>query len=201
MDANEALARLQEGNRRYVTEESAQEPTTEGARLKLTGGQAPFAVILGCADSRIPPELVFDQGIGDLFVVRVAGNFAALSQVGSIEYAVEHLGARLVVVLGHTGCGAIAAAVAEVEEDDDVHPPALQWIVDRLLPVVKSVKLEQPGLEEAPLCDAVRIANIGDAVRTMREESPVIKRLVDEAGLEVVGAEYELETGKVRFLD
>lgn len=200
MEAQQALASLKEGNRRYVTEESAQEPTSEATRSKLTGGQAPFAVILGCADSRIPPELVFDQGIGDLFVVRVAGNFAALSQIGSIEYAVEHLGARLVVVLGHTGCGAIAAAVAEVEDDDDVYPPALQWIIDRLLPVVKSVKLEQPELDDAPLCDAVRIANIQDAVHTMREDSPVIKRLVAEAGLEVVGAEYALETGEVRFL-
>jgi carbonic anhydrase len=200
MDAADALTRLQDGNRRFVAEESYQEPTTDAERRKVTGGQSPFAVILGCADSRIPPELVFDQGIGDLFVVRVAGNFAALSQVGSIEYAVEHLGARLVVVLGHTGCGAIAAAVAEIEEEDDVHPPALQWIVDRLLPVVKAVRAEQPGLEDADLCDAARVANIADAVRTMKEDSPVIKRLVEEAGLEVVGAEYALETGEVRFL-
>lgn len=200
MDAQQALARLKEGNRRYVMEESAQEPTTEAARAKLSGGQAPFAVILGCADSRVPPELVFDQGIGDLFVLRVAGNFAALSQTGSIEYAVEHLGARLVVVLGHTGCGAIAAAVGEIEEDDDVHPPALQWIVNRLLPVVKSVRAEQPGLEDAALCDAARVANIHEAVRSLREDSPVIARLVADAGLEVVGAEYALETGEVRFL-
>ena len=200
MDAADALTRLQDGNRRFVAEESYQEPTTDAERRKVTGGQSPFAVILGCADSRIPPELVFDQGIGDLFVVRVAGNFAALSQVGSIEYAVEHLGARLVVVLGHTGCGAIAAAVAEIEEEDDVHPPALQWIVDRLLPVVKAVRAEQPGLEDADLCDAARVANIADAVRTMKEDSPVIKRLVEEAGQEVVGAEYALETGEVRFL-
>ena len=200
MDAADALTRLQEGNRRFVAEESYQEPTTDAERRKVTGGQSPFAVILGCADSRIPPELVFDQGVGDLFVVRVAGNFAALSQVGSIEYAVEHLGSRLVVVLGHTGCGAIAAAVAEDEEAEDVHPPALQWIVDRLLPVVKSVRAEQPGLKDADLCDAARVANLADAVRTMKEESPVIKRLVAEAGLEVVGAEYALETGEVRFL-
>lgn len=200
MDAKEALARLQEGNHRYVTEESAQEPTTEGARLKLTGGQSPFAVILGCADSRIPPELVFDQGIGDLFVIRVAGNLAAMSQIGSVEYAVEHLGARLVVVLGHTGCGAIAAAVAEVVEDDDVHPPHLQWIVNRLQPVVAEVREKNASLEGEALCDAVRVANVQDAVQTMVKDSPVISRLVAEDGLQVVGAEYALETGKVQFL-
>lgn len=200
MDAKEALARLQEGNHRYVTEESAQEPTTEGARLKLTGGQSPFAVILGCADSRIPPELVFDQGIGDLFVIRVAGNLAAMSQIGSVEYAVEHLGARLVVVLGHTGCGAIAAAVAEVVEDDDVHPPCLQWIVNRIQPVVAEVREKNASLEGEALCDAVRVANVQDAVQTMVKDSPVISRLVAEDGLQVVGAEYALETGKVQFL-
>lgn len=200
MDAKEALARLQEGNHRYVTEESAQEPTTEGARLKLTGGQSPFAVILGCADSRIPPELVFDQGIGDLFVIRVAGNLAAMSQIGSVEYAVEHLGARLVVVLGHTGCGAIAAAVAEVVEDDDVHPPCLQWIVNRLQPMVAEVREKDASLEGEALCDAVRVANVQDAVQTMVKDSPVISRLVAEDGLQVVGAEYALETGKVQFL-
>lgn len=201
MDATRALARLREGNRRFVTEASVQEPASEGERLKLTGGQSPFAVILSCADSRVPPEMVFDQGLGDLFVIRVAGNFAAMSQIGSVEYAVEHLDVKLVVVLGHTGCGAIAAAVAEVTEEDDVHPPHLQWIVDRLRPVVDQVKACDSSLEGEPLVDAVRAANVGHAVRTMLSDSPVIARLAEEGGLQVVGAEYALETGEVRFLD
>ncbi|MHC4822717.1 MAG: carbonic anhydrase [Planctomycetota bacterium] len=201
MDAQQALSRLQEGNRRFRNGESVQEITTEGVRKELVDGQAPFALILGCADSRVPPELVFDQGLGDLFVIRVAGNLAAMSQIGSVEYAVEHLGVKLVVVLGHTGCGAIAAAVQESEQASGAHPHHLQWLVDRMLPVVGGVKACDTSLEGEPLVDAVRAANVGHAVRTMTTDSPVISRMVEEGNLLVLGAEYVLETGEVRFFD
>ena len=201
MEAKQALSRLREGNLRFVTEETLQEPASKGERLKLTGGQSPFAVILGCSDSRVPAEMVFDQGLGSLFVIRVAGNLAAMSQIGSVEFAVEQLGVKLVVVLGHTGCGAVAAAVQEVEEHHDVHPPHLQWIVDRIRPVVDGVKACDDSLVGEPLVDAVRAANVGHTVRTLLSDSQLIARLAREEGLMVVGAEYVLETGAVRFFE
>ena len=180
--AQQALDRLREGNRRFVA------GTGSVARhVDATAGQAPFAIVLGCSDSRVPVEIVFDQGVGDLFVVRVAGNVAAPSQVGSIEFAAENFGTRLVVVLGHTGCGAVRATLESCERPTALSP-GLQDIVDRIRPSVESGD------------DPVR-ANIRASVKELQVGSQTLGRLVQREGLLIVGAEYSLETGVVDFFD
>lgn len=198
LTAPEALDRLRSGNERFLAGASdLHEPVRRVA--ELAEGQAPFAVVLGCSDSRVPVELVFDQGLGDLFVIRVAGNVAAPSQIGSIEYAAAQLGARLVVVLGHTRCGAVAASVdAAPGTTPEGH---LGSIVERVLPAVHEARAARPGAGHEDLVrEAVR-ANVRASVRSLLEDSPVLARLAAEDGLSVVGAEYALETGRVEFLE
>ena len=198
----EALARLQEGNRRFVAGRyDIARALDETRRNALAQGQAPFAVILGCSDSRVPAELVFGQGFGDLFVIRVAGNIVAPSQVGSVEFAAGRLGTRLAVVLGHTGCGAVTATLEELRQPTPNRSPNLRSIVDRLRPSVEPL-LSTPlaRTPDALIAQAVR-ANVRAATDQLRHGSEILERLVTQDGLLIVGAEYSLETGLVDFFD
>lgn len=200
--AAEALERLREGNRRFVAEvRSDDNLTTRTRRRALADGQEPFAIVLGCSDSRVPAELVFDQGLGDLFVIRVAGNIVAPSQVGSVEFAAARFSTRLVVVLGHSNCGAIAATLEELGRPTQDQSKNLRSIVDRIRPSIEP--LLAAGLAshpEALVHEAVR-ANIRASASHLRHGSEVLEDLIDREGLLIVGAEYSLETGEVDFFD
>ena len=202
MTANEAIQRLKEGNQRFVTGvRSVDTIVKQMQRADFVEGQAPFAVILGCSDSRVPAEIVFDQGLGDLFVIRVAGNIVAPSQVGSVEFAVEQFGTPLVVVLGHTMCGAVRATIDELEKPSAETSFNLLSIVNRIRPTVEP--LFQTELKnDAQKLMAVSIrANILAAVNHLRHGSQILEQLVNRGQLEIVGAEYSLETGEVLFID
>ena len=201
LSAPEALARLQEGNRRFVASQTTSEPINRAQRAALAAGQEPFAIILGCSDSRVPAELVFDQGFGDLFVIRVAGNIVAPSQVGSVEFAASRFGTRLVVVLGHSGCGAITATIEEITGQATNQSRNLRSIVDRVRPSVETLISGRRDHDlEALIRDAVR-ANVRASVNHLRHGSALLEQLSRSAGLKVLGAEYSLETGVVTFLD
>jgi len=201
VSATEALARLRAGNRRFVNDQSAVAPSSSARRLALVDGQQPFAIVLGCSDSRVPAELVFDQGFGDLFVIRVAGNVVAPSQVGSVEFAVSRYGTRLVVVMGHTQCGAVMATLEDVQGRPTNQSRNLRSIVDRVRPSVEAVVSGRLDLDQEGLVrDAVR-ANVRTSVNHLRHGSELIERLIRDTGLVVVGAEYSLETGEVDFFD
>jgi carbonic anhydrase len=196
--AAEALARLQEGNRRFA---ESMPDVVPARRLAFTSVQQPFAIILGCSDSRVPAELVFGQGFGDLFVIRVAGNIVAPSQVGSVEFAAERFGTRLVVVLGHTDCGAILATVEELRRPTPGQSPGLRAIVDRIRPAVEPL-LGTPAAQstETLIAQAGR-ANIRAAAEQLRHGSAILEQLDKRDGLAIVGAEYCLQSGVVDFFD
>jgi carbonic anhydrase len=195
--AAEALTRLRDGNRRFVEAEAI---GSHGHRASLAAGQEPFAIVLGCSDSRVPAELVFDLGFGDLFVIRVAGNIVAPSQVGSVEFAAARFGTPLVVVMGHTQCGAITATLEELA-GQATQSRNLQSIVDRVRPSVESVIAVGGNLDPATLVrEAVR-ANVRASADHLRHGSEILERLIRDGGLLVVGAEYSLETGMVDFFD
>jgi carbonic anhydrase len=200
--AREALERLQEGNRRFVAEVRASGVRTSAARRReLAESQAPFAIILGCSDSRVPAEIVFDQGLGDLFVIRVAGNIVAPSQVGSVEFAASQFGTRLVVVLGHSECGAVGATVAALQQPTEPESANINSIVARIRPSVETLLATDLRHDrEALVRQAVR-ANIRASANQLRHGSDVLERLIGKDGLAVVGAEYSLETGVVCFFD
>lgn len=201
ISAREALLRLREGNDRFVSDDRSSEALASGARRnELTAGQEPFAIILGCSDSRVPAEIVFDQGLGELFVIRVAGNIVASSQVGSVEFAAARFGTRLVVVLGHSQCGAILATLEELQQPTG-QSRNLRSIVDRVRPSVEALLATELRHDpEALVRQAVR-ANIRASVDHLRHGSEVLEQLVQTNGLLVVGAEYSLETGVVEFFD
>ena len=201
ISAREALLRLREGNGRFVSDDLSSEALASGARRnELTAGQEPFAIILGCSDSRVPAEIVFDQGLGELFVIRVAGNIVASSQVGSVEFAAARFGTRLVVVLGHSQCGAILATLEELQQPTG-QSRNLRSIVDRVRPSVEALLATELRHDpEALVRQAVR-ANIRASVDHLRHGSEVLEQLVQTNGLLVVGAEYSLETGVVEFFD
>ena len=200
--ASEALARLREGNRRFA----AGSPTSatqlgHARRAELAKGQAPFAIILGCSDSRVPAELVFDQGLGDLFVIRVAGNIVSPSQIGSVEFAAARYDTRLVVVLGHSQCGAVLATLEELQQPTGERSRNLRAIVDRVRPAVEGLLgTELRHDRDALVRHAVRM-NVGISVSHLRHGSEILEQLIEENGLHVVGAEYSLETGLVDFFD
>ncbi len=200
--AAEALERLREGNRRFVAGAGGRQAAgNPAARLQaLAAKQEPFAIVLGCSDSRVPAEIVFDQGLGDLFVIRVAGNIVAPSQVGSVEFAAERFGTRLVVVLGHSGCGAILATLEELARPSERRSPNLRSIVDRIRPAVEPLLARAPALPPDGLVQQAVRANIRAAVSRLRRGSEILERLQGE-GLLVAGAEYSLETGVVEFLE
>ena len=200
LSALDSLARLQEGNRRFVSGQTAGSADSSHARrMALVPGQEPFAIVLGCSDSRVPAELVFDQGLGDLFVIRVAGNIVAPSQIGSVEFAAERFGTRLVVVMGHSQCGAVTATVDELLGEASVGSRNLRSIVDRVKPAVEPL-LESAEDREALLAEGVR-ANVRMAADHLRHGSELLERLLRDEGLLVVGAEYSLESGVVEFFE
>jgi carbonic anhydrase len=201
VSAGEALDRLREGNARFAANMgSSGALVSDSQRVALASGQQPFAIILGCSDSRVPAEIVFDQGLGDLFVIRVAGNIVAPSQVGSVEFAAARYETRLVVVLGHSQCGAIIATLEELQRPTENQSRNLAAIVDRVRPSVEGLlatdlKHDLPAL----ITQGVR-ANIRASVDHLRHGSQVLEQLIQNDGLRVVGAEYSLETGRVEFL-
>ena len=196
--AREALERLRAGNRRFVANRGGASVTRP---IEVAAGQEPFAIILGCSDSRVPAEIVFDQGLGDLFVIRVAGNIVAPSQVGSVEFAAERFGTRLVVVLGHSNCGAILATLEQLGRPGGSESPNLRSIVDRVRPSVASLLATELRRDpEALVREAVR-ANIRASADHLRHGSRILEQLIQSDGLLVVGAEYSLETGVVDFFD
>ena len=200
--ASEALALLREGNRRFVADRSTVASASHQARrLDLVDGQEPFAIVLGCSDSRVPAELVFDQGFGDLFVIRVAGNIVAPSQVGSVEFAASRFGTRLVVVMGHSQCGAVTATLEELLGRTTTESRNLRSIVDRVRPSVESL-LAGRRVEDhdALMQEAVR-ANVRVSANHLRHGSELLEQLIRDEGVVVVGAEYSLETGVVTFFD
>jgi carbonic anhydrase len=200
--ADEALQRLREGNRRFVHDVlGPHQFLNQVRRAELPKVQEPLAIILGCSDARVPAEIIFDQGLGDLFVIRVAGNIVAPSQVGSVEFAAARFGTRLVVVLGHSYCGAITATLEALRDPGAVQSQNLRSIVDRVRPSVTGV-LENGAnrREEQIFRQAVR-ANIRASADHLRSGSPLLEQLIEREGLLVVGAEYSLETGEVDFFD
>jgi len=196
ISASEALERLQEGNRRFVADSTL---TSAKNLSELVAGQEPFAIILGCSDSRVPAEIIFDQGVGDLFVIRVAGNIVAPSQVGSVEFAAERFGTRLVVVLGHSMCGAVLATLEELERPMGSRSPNLRSIVDRIRPSVEGLLDAEPKQNQDTLMQHAVRANIRASVNHLRHGSEVLEKLVQQNKLVIVGAEYSLETGVVDF--
>lgn len=199
--ALEAIERLKEGNRRFVAGRRRSGAVSPSRRMRLTDGQNPFAAILGCSDSRVPAELVFDQGLGDLFVVRVAGNVAAPSQVGSVEFAAGLFGIELVVVLGHTRCGAIEATLKELDHPAGDPSANLGAILNRIRPAVRSLPGTAPDADHDTLARQAVRANVRAQVAVLSQGSEILGRLVEAGRLTVVGAEYDLATGEVEFLD
>ena len=199
ISTEEALKRLRKGNKRFVSDSSIFNKISHKSRCpSLTEDQDPFAIILGCSDSRAPSEIIFDQGLGDLFVIRVAGNIVAPSQIGSIEFAVERFGTRLVVVMGHSRCGAILSTLEGLRKPLEDQSGNLRSIIDRIRPSLTSLDIHQDP--ETLLQQAVR-ANIHSSVHQLQHESNILKELVTEGDLLILGAEYSLDTGIVNFFD
>jgi len=200
--AHEALESLREGNRRFASD-TRRVDNLSGLtrRAELVMGQQPFAIVLGCSDSRVPAEIVFDQGLGELFVIRVAGNIVAPSQIGSVEFAAEQFGTRLVVVLGHSQCGAVRATLEQLQGPDKAQSRNLRSIVDRIRPSVEGLLATDLGEDrDALIREAVR-ANVRVSANQLRHGSEILERLIDRDGLLVVGAEYSLESGLVDVFD
>jgi carbonic anhydrase len=202
ISAREALRRLRDGNRRFVANVGESNAFVNHARrMELTKRQEPFAIILGCSDSRVPAEIVFDQGLGDLFVIRVAGNVVAPSQVGSVEFAAARFGTRLVVVLGHSECGAILATLEELQRKTASQSRNLRAIVDRVRPAIEGLlEIDADADHDALVRQAVRL-NIRASASHLRHGSEVLEQLIEDDGLVIVGAEYSLDTGIVHFFD
>ncbi|HET9033166.1 MAG TPA: carbonic anhydrase [Dokdonella sp.] len=200
--ADEALERLRAGNQQFVAELGGNNgDTSESRRRELVEGQEPVAIILGCSDSRVPAEIVFNQGLGDLFVIRVAGNVVAPSQIDSIEFSAARHGTRLVVVLGHSGCGAILATIEELGRKPEDQSRKLRSIVDRVRPSVEALMETEIAKNPEELIRRSVRNNIRMSVNQLRRGSQVLEYLIEEKGLRIVGAEYSLETGVVEFFD
>jgi carbonic anhydrase len=200
LSAREALARLIEGNKRYSQNVRSIDSMLSHSRRDIDS-QRPVAIVLGCSDSRAPAELVFDQGLGDLFVIRVAGNIVAPSQVGSVEFAAERFGTRLVVVMGHSSCGAIEAALEAVKHKQGPVSRNLLSIVDRVVPSIASLVATELANDPVRLRQEAVRANVRTSVNHLRHASEIIERLADQEGLMVVGSELDLTTGVVSFFD
>ena len=202
ISAFEALDQLRQGNLRFVKGEGVREIGLDHSRRqKLVKDQNPFAIVLGCSDSRVPAELVFDQGLGDLFVIRVAGNIVFPSQIGSVEFAAEKYGTRLVVVLGHSRCGAVLATLDELEQPSESRSPNLGHIVDAIRPSVEGLFEDSQGEYGPDFVQAAVRENVRTSVRHLRQGSEIIAQLIREERLLIVGAEYSLETGLVEFFE
>jgi carbonic anhydrase len=198
----EALTRLREGNERFIADvRSVTSLASYMRRGEMKDGQAPIAIVLGCADSRVPAEIVFDQGLGDLFVIRVAGNIVAPSQVGSVEFAAARYGTPLVVVLGHSQCGAIAATIEDIRSGGPNPSSNLRSIVERIRPSVEGLFETELAKDEVALTAHAVRANVRASTNHLRHGSPLLEKLIENEGLLVVGAEYALDSGKVEFFD
>ncbi len=201
ISAVQALDRLREGNRRFAANVTAENSRMETRLAELTGGQEPFAIILGCSDSRVPAEIIFDQGLGELFVIRVAGNIVAPSQIGSVEFAATKFDTRLVVVLGHTQCGAIHATIQQLHEPREINSRNLRAIIDFIRPSIEPLLAQGLGDDPKELVGQAVRANIRTSVNHVRNGSDILKELERDDGLLIVGAEYSLDTGLVDFFD
>lgn len=202
MDAKTALNRLREGNHRFVADiRNPDRMPGHARRSEIATNQEPFAIILGCSDSRVPAEIVFDQGLGDLFVIRVAGNIIAPSLVGSVEFAAAYCKTRLVVVLGHSHCGAILATLDELKKPNANQSRNLLSIVDRVRPSVETLLATDLKDDFEELVHQSVRANIRASANHLRHGSQILENLIEKEGLLVVGAEYSLETGEVEFFD
>lgn len=200
--AAEALQRLRDGNQRFVSGVRSVEAMLSHARRdQFAEGQQPFAIILGCSDSRVPAEIVFDQGLGDLFVIRVAGNIVAPSQIGSVEFAAEQFETRLVVVMGHTHCGAVSATLEEMHRPKTEQSKNIQAIVDRIRPALEAFVPTELWQQDEELHRQATRANVRASVNQLRHGSESLEKLVEEEGLLIVGAEYDIATGVVEFFD
>ena len=196
--AEEALKRLLDGNRNFVANRlTIKDSSLTAARQALAGGQKPYAIILACSDSRVPPEIIFDKGLGEIFVVRVAGNIADPIVLGSIEYAAEHFGSPLIVVLGHKRCGAVSAAV-----DAEGRPHGnIGAIIKTIAPAVKQAKKDAGSANKSDLVESAIDNNIKLVVKSLVKQSPVIRSLVDGGKIRIVGAKYDLDDGTVKLLE
>ena len=201
ISASQALERLRQGNQRFVSNIQNDKTLSSQTCNELPDIQEPCAIILGCSDSRVPAEIVFDQGLGDLFVIRVAGNIASPSQIGSIEFAAERFGTRLVVVLGHTRCGAVLATLEELGRPTGSRSPNLRSIVDRIRPSIEALLATELSRHPDTLIEHAVRANIRATTNHLRHGSQILEQLIEQDGLLVVGAEYSLETGIVHFFD
>jgi carbonic anhydrase len=202
ISARDALGLLREGNSRFIADVRSHENLPSRARrVELAAGQAPFAAILGCSDSRVPVEIVFDQGLGDLFVIRVAGNIVAPSQIGSVEFAAERFGTRLVVVLGHTQCGVIDTTLEQLQRPKENQSHNLHSIVDLVRPSVEELLASDLRHDMGRLFHEAVRANIRASVKHLRHGSEIIENLIQKDGLMIVGAEYSLETGEVDLFE
>jgi carbonic anhydrase len=202
VSAAEALARLRDGNARFAANARGTGTLiTAARRAKLTAAQAPFAIVLGCSDSRVPVELVFNQGPGDLFVIRVAGNIVAPSLIGSVEFAADRFGTRLVVVLGHSSCGAIAATIEELHRPTSNPSPNQRAIVELIRPGVEKMVAQHEAEGALAVEHAAMTANVSNSVHQLRHGSAIIENLIANDGLVVTGAWYSLDTGRVEFLE
>jgi carbonic anhydrase len=202
LTAQEVLTRLREGNQRFASNvRSLDSMLSHTRRAELADGQRPIAIVLGCSDSRVPAEIVFDQGLGDLFVIRVAGNIVAPSQVGSVEFAAARYGTRLVVVLGHSNCGAVLTTIEELEAGERNGSRNLMSIVDRVRPSVEGLLATELARDRPELVRQAVRANVRTSANHLRHGSPLLEQLIAESGLVVVGAEYDLATGLVYFFD
>lgn len=200
ISATDAFQRLRVGNARFRSS-SADPLSSRSGRAAPTKDQDPFAIILGCSDARVPAEIIFDQGLGDLFVIRVAGNIVAPSQVGSVEFAATQYGTRLVVVLGHSECGAVTATLDELRRPTSNQSRNLRSIVDRVRPAFEGLlETELRNDREALIRHAVR-ANVRASANHLRHGSEILETLIHDDGLLVVGGEYTLDTGVVEFFD
>ena len=201
-EAHQILANLREGNERFVDGVRCNTIATDSERRQeLLTSQNPSAIILGCSDSRVPAELVFDQGLGDLFVIRIAGNIVAPSQIGSVEFAASQFGTPLVVVLGHTSCGAVSATLQEIVRPSADQSPNLRSIVERIRPSIEPL-LDTPLAEDPQALMAAAVkANVRAATEQLRHGSDILEGLVADGKLLIVGAEYSLESGVVEFFD
>ncbi|EZQ10412.1 MULTISPECIES: carbonic anhydrase [unclassified Acinetobacter] len=202
LTAQEALERLKIGNQRFVEGQTKhQRLLTHHERAQMAETQEPFAIVLGCSDSRVPAEMVFDQGLGDLFVIRVAGNIVAPSQVGSVEFAAESFNCPLVIVLGHTHCGAIDSTIEALRNPQQPPSVNLMSIVNRVRPSVEILMQTELKDDLKKLSVHAVRSNVFASVNQLRHGSAVLENLIAQGKLKVVGAEYSLETGEVTFFD
>lgn len=196
--ADEAITLLKEGNKRFINNKLANYDLSQTKRSELTQGQKPFAVVVTCSDSRVVPEHLFDQGLGDLFVIRVAGNILDDAEIGSVEYAIDHLGSPLVVILGHESCGAVTAAVGKAEKPDETHTTDnIDSFLDNIEPAVKKAKASNLAGKE--LIEETATINVRLGVEELLRESSLVKKAVDSGKVTVVGAKYLLSNGEVEW--